>query len=92
MKLLGELYNYSLIDHPLIFDTLYYILSPFFREGTKKKNPTIVIYFFVDLTPEKVAELDPPTDMFRIRLVRQPFYFSESLRGNFSVNLPEFFS
>ena len=79
MKLLGELYNYSLIDHPLIFDTLYNILGPINgpREGKNiftEKQPNTVLSFLIngnsESTPEKALEIDPPTDLFRIRLVR----------------------
>ncbi|KAK6537369.1 hypothetical protein TWF694_011561 [Orbilia ellipsospora] len=54
IKYLGELYNYKMIDSPVIFDTLYLILS-FGYEGSPR--------------PGMYNPLDPPDNHFRIRLV-----------------------
>ncbi|KAH7314087.1 armadillo-type protein [Rhexocercosporidium sp. MPI-PUGE-AT-0058] len=54
VKYLGELYNYRMVDHPVIFDTLYRILT--FGHG----GPPI---------PGRMNPFDMPDDFFRIRLV-----------------------
>ena len=54
-RYLGELYNYSLIDSTVIFDTLYLFLT-FGHERGKAD-------------PEKGSPIDAPDDFFRIRLV-----------------------
>ncbi|KAK6343554.1 hypothetical protein TWF730_011144 [Orbilia blumenaviensis] len=54
IKYLGELYNFKMIDSPVIFDTLYLILS-FGYDGTPR--------------PGSYNPLDPPDNHFRIRLV-----------------------
>ncbi|EPS36318.1 hypothetical protein H072_10200 [Dactylellina haptotyla CBS 200.50] len=54
IKYLGELYNYKMIDSPVIFDTLYLILS-FGYEGSPR--------------PGMYNPLDPPDNHFRVRLV-----------------------
>ncbi|KAI9054790.1 hypothetical protein LZ554_001937 [Drepanopeziza brunnea f. sp. 'monogermtubi'] len=54
LKYLGELYNYRMVDHPVIFDALYRILT--FGHG----GPPI---------PGRVNPFDMPDDFFRIRLV-----------------------
>ena len=55
VKYLGELYNYKMLDSPVIFDTLYRIVSFGHPSGTP--------------SPERYNSLDPPDDFFRIRLV-----------------------
>ncbi|PWW73941.1 ARM repeat-containing protein [Tuber magnatum] len=55
VKYLGELYNYKLIDSPVIFDALYRIVTFGHEGGTPR--------------PGKVCPLDMPDDFFRIRLV-----------------------
>ncbi|KAK2806639.1 hypothetical protein FQN51_006605 [Onygenales sp. PD_10] len=55
VKYLGELYNYKMVDSPVIFDTLYRIVT-FGHEGGVP-------------SPGKVSPLDMPDDFFRIRLV-----------------------
>lgn len=55
VKYLGELYIYRLVDSPLIFDTLYRILSYGYPNGYPR--------------PGDVNPLDLPDDYFRIRLV-----------------------
>jgi regulator of nonsense transcripts 2 len=37
VKYLGELYNYRMVDHPVIFDTMYRIMT--FGHGMLKRNP-----------------------------------------------------
>lgn len=54
VKYLGELYNYKIIDHPVIFDTMYRIMT--FGHG----GPPVV---------GRVNPFDMPDDFFRIRLV-----------------------
>ncbi|PMD23141.1 MIF4G domain-containing protein [Hyaloscypha hepaticicola] len=54
VKYLGELYNYRMVDHPVIFDTLYRIMT--FGHG----GPPI---------PGRINPFDMPDDFFRIRLV-----------------------
>uniref|UniRef100_A0A6B2KWV6 MIF4G domain-containing protein n=1 Tax=Arcella intermedia TaxID=1963864 RepID=A0A6B2KWV6_9EUKA len=54
IKFLGELYNYSLIEHPLIFDTLYSILGLTHHD---------------ELLSYETATADSPNDLFKIRLV-----------------------
>ncbi|KAG5438446.1 hypothetical protein PCANB_002935 [Pneumocystis canis] len=55
VKYLGELYNYKILDTPVIFDTLY----------------TLVIFGHVDGRPhpDKYTPIDPPDDFFRIHLI-----------------------
>ncbi|KAG0129632.1 nonsense-mediated mRNA decay 2 protein [Tuber indicum] len=55
VKYLGELYNYKLIDSPVIFDALYRIVTFGHEGGTPR--------------PGKICPLDMPDDFFRIRLV-----------------------
>lgn len=53
-KYLGELYNYRLFDHPVVFDTMYKILT--FGHG----GPPV---------PGRLNPFDLPDDFFRIRLI-----------------------
>ncbi|KAI9883753.1 MAG: hypothetical protein M1823_004488 [Watsoniomyces obsoletus] len=55
MKYLGELYNYKMVDSPVIFDTLYRVVTFGHEGGTPR--------------PDRYCELDPPDDFFRTRLV-----------------------
>ena len=54
VKYLAELYNFRMLDHPVIFDTLYRIMT--FGHG----GPPM---------PGRINPLDMPDDFFRIRLV-----------------------
>ncbi|KAI9278600.1 armadillo-type protein [Phascolomyces articulosus] len=54
VKYLGELYNYRLIDSPLIFDTLYTIVTLGHEFGRPAR--------------ERFCPMDAPNDFFRIRL------------------------
>lgn len=54
VKYLGELYNYKMIDSPVIFDTLYRIVTFGHEGGTP--------------VPGKISPLDAPDDFFRLRL------------------------
>ncbi|PHH59009.1 hypothetical protein CDD81_3946 [Ophiocordyceps australis] len=54
IRYLGELYNYRVLEHPVIFDTLYHIVT--FGYG----GPPL---------PGRFNPYDPPDDFFRIRLV-----------------------
>ena len=55
VKYLGELYNYKMVDSPVIFDTLYRIVTFGHPGGTP--------------THDRLNPLDMPDDYFRIRLV-----------------------
>ncbi|KAI9499281.1 armadillo-type protein [Zychaea mexicana] len=54
VKYLGELYNYRMIDSPLIFDTLYTIVTLGHEFGRPAR--------------ERFCPMDAPNDFFRIRL------------------------
>ncbi|KAL2021934.1 hypothetical protein VTK56DRAFT_6353 [Thermocarpiscus australiensis] len=54
VKYLGELYNYRMLEHPVIFDTMYKIMT--FGHG----GPPI---------PGRINPFDQPDDFFRIRLI-----------------------
>ncbi|EAA32521.2 hypothetical protein GE21DRAFT_6662 [Neurospora crassa] len=54
VKYLGELYNYRMLEHPVIFDTMYKIMT--FGHG----GPPV---------PGRVNPFDLPDDFFRIRLI-----------------------
>lgn len=54
VKYLAELYNYRMVDHPVIFDTMYKIMT--FGHGGVPN-------------PARVNPFDMPDDFFRIRLV-----------------------
>ena len=55
VKYLGELYNYKMVDSPIIFDTMYRLATFGHAGGTP--------------IPGRFAPLDPPDDFFRIRLI-----------------------
>ncbi|OJJ47026.1 hypothetical protein ASPZODRAFT_131950 [Penicilliopsis zonata CBS 506.65] len=55
VKFLGELYNYKMVDSPVVFDTLYRIVTFGHEGGTPM--------------PGRINVLDLPDDFFRIRLV-----------------------
>ncbi|WEW57146.1 mRNA decay protein [Emydomyces testavorans] len=55
VKYLGELYNYKMVDSPVIFDTLYRIVTFGHESGTPALG--------------KICPFDLPDDFFRIRLV-----------------------
>ncbi|KAK4236638.1 armadillo-type protein [Achaetomium macrosporum] len=54
VKYLGELYNYRMLEHPVIFDIMYKIMT--FGHG----GPPI---------PGRINPFDQPDDYFRIRLI-----------------------
>ncbi|KAG2228461.1 hypothetical protein INT48_003160, partial [Thamnidium elegans] len=54
-KYLGELYNYRMIESPLIFDTLYSIITFGHEYGRPAR--------------ERFCHIDAPNDFFRIRIV-----------------------
>ncbi|KAK9768056.1 mRNA decay protein [Basidiobolus ranarum] len=54
VKYLAELYNYRLIDSPVVFDTLYSILTL----GHENGRPS----------PSRFTPIDAPDDFFRVRL------------------------
>ncbi|KAI8350112.1 armadillo-type protein [Mortierella sp. GBAus27b] len=55
VKFLGELYNYRMIDNPLIFSTLDTLISTGHEQGRA--------------SPDRPSPIDAPNDCFRIRLV-----------------------
>ncbi|KAF9114715.1 hypothetical protein BGX27_010025 [Mortierella sp. AM989] len=55
VKFLGELYNYRMVDSPLIFSTLDTLISTGHEQGRA--------------SPDRPSPIDSPTDSFRIRLV-----------------------
>ncbi|KAF9403150.1 hypothetical protein BGX21_006677 [Mortierella sp. AD011] len=55
VKFLGELYNYRMVDSPLIFSTLDTLISTGHEQGRA--------------SPDRPSPVDSPTDSFRIRLV-----------------------
>ncbi|KAJ5263615.1 hypothetical protein N7478_011220 [Penicillium angulare] len=54
VKYLGELYNYKMVDSPVVFDMLYRIITFGHEGGTP--------------VPGRLASLDMPDDYFRLRL------------------------
>ena len=74
VKFLGELYNYRMLEHPVIFDTMYKIMTfghgmyncPLFSGGVRlakymtSGGPPV---------PGRVNPFDMPDDFFRIRLI-----------------------
>jgi regulator of nonsense transcripts 2 len=71
VKYLGELYNYRMVEHPVIFDTMYRIVT--FGHG----GPPV---------PGRFNPFDVPDDFFRIRLVATiletcGMYFSKGAAG-----------
>ncbi|KAJ4300471.1 mRNA decay protein [Collariella sp. IMI 366227] len=54
VKYLGELYNYRMLEHPVVFDTMYKIMT--FGHG----GPPM---------PGRINPFDQPDDYFRIRLI-----------------------
>ncbi|KAI8063219.1 armadillo-type protein [Gongronella butleri] len=55
VKYLGELYNYRMVDSPLIFDTLYTIVTLGHEYGRPSRD--------------RISPMDAPHDFFRIRLI-----------------------
>ena len=75
VKYLGELYNYKMVDSPVIFDTLYRIVT--FGHGEHSPDVVVIARKCI-LTmiaeggtprPSTFCVLDMPDDYFRIRLV-----------------------
>ncbi|MCJ1402890.1 hypothetical protein MMC11_006111 [Xylographa trunciseda] len=72
VKYLGELYNYKMVDSPVIFDTMYRIVTFGHRKSLEVKQ-------FLPLLKQQLANgtptqdrfnsLDMPDDFFRIRLI-----------------------
>ncbi|KAK1755786.1 armadillo-type protein [Echria macrotheca] len=54
VKYLGELYNYRMLEHPVVFDTMYKIMT--FGHGGAP-------------VPGRMSPFDMPDDFFRIRLI-----------------------
>ena len=70
VKYLGELYNYKMIDSPVIFDTLYRIVTVGHRKLQSTPNSSLTDRIAGGTpTPDSLNPLDMPDDFFRIRLV-----------------------
>ncbi|ESZ98677.1 MIF4G domain-containing protein [Sclerotinia borealis F-4128] len=71
VKYLGELYNFRMVDHPVIFDTMYRILT--FGHGELESWHLHLSGMLISLggppTPGRLNPYDIPDDFFRIRLV-----------------------
>jgi regulator of nonsense transcripts 2 len=75
VKYLGELYNYRMLEHPVIFDTMYKILT--FGHGKQTKWFTEAYHWIIVLincsggppVPGRPNPFDPLDDFFRIRLI-----------------------
>lgn len=74
VKYLGELYNYRMLEHPVIFDTMYKIMT--FGHGTAlllHSCGTLTLTTRCCLggppTPGRLNPFDMPDDFFRIRLI-----------------------
>jgi regulator of nonsense transcripts 2 len=70
VKYLGELYNYKMVDSPVIFDSLYRIITFGHGKPNEHRPLTITNNFSEGGTPVagKLNPLDLPDDFFRIRL------------------------
>lgn len=79
-KYLGELYNYKLVDSPVIFDALYRIVTfghGMYHSSGDERVVSCAITNFLDIlykeggtpVPGRINMLDMPDDFFRIRLV-----------------------
>lgn len=71
VKYLGELYNYRMLEHPVIFDVMYKIMT--FGHGM---CPTHDVEASADVLPPggppipgRINPFDQPDDFFRIRLI-----------------------
>jgi regulator of nonsense transcripts 2 len=71
VKYLGELYNYKMIDSPVVFDTLYRIVTFGYGKHHWIRCFLLLTYYVEGGTPipGKLNPLDLPDDFFRIRLV-----------------------
>jgi regulator of nonsense transcripts 2 len=71
VKYLGELYNYKMIDSPVVFDTLYRIVTFGYGKHLWIHCFPLLTYYVEGGTPipGKLNPLDLPDDFFRIRLV-----------------------
>ena len=71
VKYLGELYNYKMLDSPVIFDTMYRIVT--FGHGKLDVKATIFSLTSFTAngtpTPDRMNPLDTPDDFFRVRLI-----------------------
>ena len=71
VKYLGELYNYKMLDSPVIFDTMYRIVT--FGHGKLNHKGTIFSLTSSTAngtpTPDRMNPLDTPDDFFRVRLI-----------------------
>ncbi|EKU21632.1 regulator of nonsense transcripts 2, partial [Nannochloropsis gaditana CCMP526] len=71
-RLLGEFYNYNLIPHALVFDTLYLFLHYGHEVPPHPSLPSSIPPSFppyVTHDPRILTPLDPPADTFRCHLV-----------------------
>jgi regulator of nonsense transcripts 2 len=71
VKYLGELYNFRMLDHPVIFDTMYRIMT--FGHGKLKEDEISPILLMKSSggppVPGRINQFDMSDDFFRIRLV-----------------------
>ena len=73
VKYLGELYNYRMLEHPVVFDTMYKIMT--FGHGrlnrvyVSPKSPPANRHLGGAPVPGRINPFDLPDDFFRIRLV-----------------------
>jgi regulator of nonsense transcripts 2 len=75
VRLLGELYNYSVISAPVIYELLYTVINHSHRiESSKEPLLATVVPSTLAEAPHKydpriLSDLDPPGDLFRGQLV-----------------------
>lgn len=74
VKYLGELYNYRMLEHPVIFDTMYKIMT--FGHGMSLAPFRLTRSRHAQLArpggppiPGRINPFDQPDDFFRIRLI-----------------------
>ena len=66
VRLLGELYNYSVLSGPLIFEILYLIINHGHEVPRDESNNSVPVEKY---NPKVVTDIDPPSDCFRSQLV-----------------------
>ena len=71
VKYLGELYNYKMLDSPVIFDTMYRIVTFSHGKSDRRSFDLTLSKCIANGTPspERLNHLDLPDDFFRIRLI-----------------------
>ena len=66
VRLLGELYNYSVLSSPLIFEILYLIINHGHEVVREESSTTTPVEKY---NPKVATDMDPPSDCFRPQLV-----------------------